>query len=127
MNRHWPKSLATAVISPSKHVTLTQCWTNSGSPSAMQAQHQTSTGSTRTPRVCWEEIAQQLGPIGLQDAYPMLGRCRSVVFNVGPDQTNNGPMSCTCRVSRLSNTDPLWWAIIIPTLDRHHISAVIYL
>ena len=39
------------VNTPSKHDTLTQCWSNNGSPSATLAQHQTSTGST--PRVCW--------------------------------------------------------------------------
>ena len=45
----------------------------------------------------------------------------------GPHQTNNSLVSRTCRVSRLSNTDPLWWAIIMPTLDRHLTSAVKYI
>ena len=36
---------------PSKHETLTRCWSNAGPPSATLAQHQTSTGSTL--RVCW--------------------------------------------------------------------------
>ena len=40
----WP------VNTPRKHETLTQCWPNSGSPSAMLAQNQSRTGST--PRVC---------------------------------------------------------------------------
>ena len=39
------------VNTPSKHETLTQCWSNAGSPSATLAQHETSTGST--PCVCW--------------------------------------------------------------------------
>ena len=39
------------VNTPSKHKTLTQCWSNAGPPSEMLVQHQTSTGSTS--RVCW--------------------------------------------------------------------------
>ena len=41
----WP------VNTPTNHETLTQCWSNSGPPSAMLAQHKTSTGSR--PCVCW--------------------------------------------------------------------------
>ena len=34
------------VNTPSRHETLTQCWSNAGPPSTTLAQHQTSTGST---------------------------------------------------------------------------------
>ena len=44
-NTMWP------VNTPSKHETLTQCWSNSGPLFATLAQHQNSTGSM--PRVCW--------------------------------------------------------------------------
>ena len=92
---------------------------NVAPPSATPDQHQSGTGPTSG--ICWEKIAQQVREQGWGDA----GTSSSTS---GPHQANNGSTSGTCWVPRLSNTDPLiWWAIIIPTLDRHLTSAVKYI
>ena len=64
------------VNTPSKHKTLTQCWSNSGPPSATLAQHKTSTGST--PRVCWAAgLSVQV------DTDPMSVKCWGSVAGAG--------------------------------------------
>ena len=66
----WP------VNTPSKHETLTQCWSNSVSPSATLAQHKTSTGST--PRVC-----RAAGLAAQADTDPMSVKCWASVAGAG--------------------------------------------
>ena len=66
----WP------VNTPSKHETLTQCWSNYGPPSAMLAQHKTSTGST--PHVCWAA-----GQAVQADTDPVSGKCWASVAGAG--------------------------------------------
>ena len=71
------------VNTPSKHETLTQCWSNSVPSSAMLAQHKTSTGST--PRVCWAAgLAVQA------DTNPMSVKCWASVAGAG-----QYPFSCS--------------------------------
>ena len=74
----WP------VNTPSKHKTLTQCWSNSGPPSAMLAQHNTSTGVT--PCVCWAAgLAVQAGTtqclLNVGPASPVLASIYSTVVS----------------------------------------------
>ena len=66
----WP------VNTPSKHETLTQCWSNSGPPSATFAQPKNSTGST--PRVFWAA-----GQAVQADTDPMSGQCWANVAGAG--------------------------------------------
>ena len=60
------------VNTPSKHETLTQCWSNTGSLSATLAQHQTSTVST--PCVCRSGSAYCWWRV-LADTDPMSVNC----------------------------------------------------
>ena len=69
---------------------------NVGPPSATPDQHQSGTGSN-----VWRLLRRD------RPASPI------TMLTSGPHQANNGSTSGTCWVSMLSNTDPLWWAIIM--------------
>ena len=78
------------VNTPSKHKTLTRCWSNAGTLSATLAQHRSSTGST--PRVCWAGASSYCWWRVQTDTNPMSVKCWASVAGAG--QYSFSPSQC---------------------------------